>query len=265
MAPEQEAAVAEASEPFVKPIRPVRTFESAIDEIVRGIEQAGLRTGDALPNETKLAKQLGISKPTLRQALRVLERSGLVDVRRGKVGGIFMASDFLPMDEISRSLAIEEDAAVRVLRARRAMEIAVNAEAVYAATDEDFAAIERTIELLHVPKLDSDRILRADGMFHRSVALATHNDTLIEAHSLVHRRQSAIRHEQLGSEAERVERLHSSHFEALVSRDPEAVAVAVDTHLHFLEDMVAEGLSRPWEELFSPGAPFIRASGTDAS
>jgi GntR family transcriptional regulator, transcriptional repressor for pyruvate dehydrogenase complex len=246
--------------PFVKPIRPVRTFETAIDEIVRGIERARLGTGDALPNETQLAEQLGISKPTLRQALRVLERSGLISVRRGKVGGIFMASDFLPLDEISRSLAIEEDAAVRVLRARRAMEMAVSAEAVFAATEEDFAAIERTIELLRVPDLDTDRILRADGMFHRAVARATHNDALFEAHRLVHRRQSAIRHEQLGNEAERVEQLHTRHLEALVSRDPEAVRSAVDAHLHFLEDMVAESVSRPWEDLFSPGAPFIQAA-----
>lgn len=245
--------------PFVEPIRPVRTFETAIDEIVRGIEQARLQTGDALPNETQLAGQLGISKPTLRQALRVLERSGLLIVRRGKVGGIFMASDFLPLDEISRSLAIEEDAAVRVLRARRALELAVNAEAVFAATDEDFAEIERTIDLLRVPKLDSDRILRADAMFHRTVARATHNDALFEAHRLVHRRQSAIRHEQLGNEAVRVEQLHTRHLEALLSRDPQAVHAAVDAHLHFLEDMVAESLDRPWDDLFSPHAPFIRA------
>jgi GntR family transcriptional regulator, transcriptional repressor for pyruvate dehydrogenase complex len=254
-----EAASAERNEPFVQPIKPVRTFETAIDEIVRGIESARLRTGDALPNETQLAEQLGISKPTLRQALRVLERSGLLAVRRGKVGGIFMASDFLPRDEISRSLAIEEDAAVRVLRARRALELAVSAEAVYSATDEDFAAIERTIGLLRVPRLDSERILRADTMFHRAVARATHNDALFEAHALVHRRQSAIRHESLGAEAGRVEELHAQHYEALCSRDPEAVNVAVDAHLHFLEDMVAESVKRPWEELFAPGAPFIHA------
>jgi GntR family transcriptional regulator, transcriptional repressor for pyruvate dehydrogenase complex len=254
-----EAVSAEGNAPFVQPIRPVRTFETAIDEIVRGIETARLRSGDALPNETQLAEQLGISKPTLRQALRVLERSGLLTVRRGKVGGIFMASDFLPLDEISRSLAIEEDAAVRVLRARRAMELAVNAEAVYSATAEDYAAIERTIDLLRVPELDSERILRADAMFHRAVARATHNDALFEAHGLVHRRQSAIRHEQLGSEAVRVEQLHAQHLEALLTRDPAAVERAVDAHLHFLEDMVAESVNRPWEELFSPGAPFIRA------
>jgi GntR family transcriptional repressor for pyruvate dehydrogenase complex len=254
-----EAGTAEGTGTFVQPIRPVRTFETAIDEIIRGIEHARLGKGDALPNESQLAEQLGISKPTLRQALRVLERSGLVTVRRGKVGGIFMASDFLPLDEIERSLAIEEDAAVRVLRARRAMELAVNAEAVYSATAEDFAAIERTIELLRVPELDPERILRADAMFHRAVARASHNDALFEAHGLVHRRQSAIRHERLGAEAGRVVQLHSEHLEALLSRDPNAVATAVDAHLHFLEDMVAESLGRPWKDLFSPGAPFIHA------
>jgi GntR family transcriptional regulator, transcriptional repressor for pyruvate dehydrogenase complex len=259
-----EAAAAGGDARFVQPIRPVRTFETAIDEIIRGIEQASLRKGDALPNETQLAEQLGISKPTLRQALRVLERSGLLAVRRGNVGGIFMASDFLPLDEISRSLAIEEDAAVRVLRARRAIEVVVSAEAVHSATEEDFAAIQHTVDLLRVPALDSERIVRADAMFHRAVARATHNDALNEAHALVHRRQSAIRHEQLGSEAERVVQLHARHLEALVTRDPDAVAEAVDAHLRFLEDMVAESIDRPWDDLFSPGAPFIQAEPNHA-
>ena len=76
--------------PFVSAVRSTRTFESAIDNIIEGIERARLRQGDRLPNESELAKQLGISKPTLRQALRVLERSGLLSVKQGNAGGIFL-------------------------------------------------------------------------------------------------------------------------------------------------------------------------------
>ena len=57
---------------FVEPVRTSRTFEAAIENLLEGIERAHLRTDDRLPTEEQLAAQLGISKPTLRQALRVL-------------------------------------------------------------------------------------------------------------------------------------------------------------------------------------------------
>jgi GntR family transcriptional regulator, transcriptional repressor for pyruvate dehydrogenase complex len=236
---------------FVDPIRPMRTYESAIEEILMGIEQAGLRAGDPLPNETQLSAQLGISKPTLRQALRVLERDGLLDVRRGKVGGIFLATDFLPRDDVTGLPAIEDDAAIDVLRARRAVETAVNMEALYAATDDDFIDIERTIDLLEAPGIDTEQILRADTMFHRAVARATHNAILDEALRTVYRRLVAMRHPMLGSSAARVKTIHQQHLAALRDRDPAALGEALDAHFHFLEDAVADRMGRPWDELFA--------------
>ena len=71
--------------PFAEPIRATRTFEAAIEHIVEGIERNRLRTGDRIPNESELSSLLGISKPTLRQALRVLERSGVIEDRKSVV------------------------------------------------------------------------------------------------------------------------------------------------------------------------------------
>jgi GntR family transcriptional repressor for pyruvate dehydrogenase complex len=243
---------------FVDPLRPVRTFEMAVDEILLGIEQARLRSGEALPTETQLAEQLSISKPTLRQALRVLERSGVIEVRRGKERGIYLATDFLPSDAIADNVVVEEDAAVRVLRARRAVETAVNLEALYTATEDDFAEIERTVELLSRPGIGAEEIVRADTMFHRAVARATHNLVLEETLRLVHRRQSAIRDEQLEGRAMDVHALHTNQLAALRSRDPAQLLAALDVHLHYLEDLVAGNLGRPWEELFAPEAAWVK-------
>src|SRR5687767_15891149 len=133
---------------FVEPVRTSRTFEAAIENILEGIERARLRQDERLPTEQDLAGQLGISKPTLRQALRVLERSGLLRVRAGKGGGIFVASDVVPVDAITHNVPVEPEDAVDVLRARRLPEGAVTIMASKAATEEDYAATERTGELL---------------------------------------------------------------------------------------------------------------------
>lgn len=259
--------MAEDSASFVQPVRPVRTFEAAIDEILLGIERARLSAGDALPNETQLSAQLGIAKPTLRQALRVLERAGLIAVRRGRDGGIFLITPFVPSDStaIEASVIIEEDAAVRLLRARRAIETAVNMEAVHAATEDDFSEIERIVELMRVEEITPDQFLRADTMFHRAVARATHNPVLIEALRLTDRHRAAMRDERLGERIMSVYDLHNNHLAALRSRDPERVLAALDTHLRWLEDTVADNVGRPWAELFAPDAAWIKASAADAS
>src|SRR5437763_1105295 len=83
------------SRPFVESIESMRTFEAAIEHLVEGIERAELRSGARLPTERELAAQLGISIPTLRQALTVLARSGLLGSRQGKGGGWFVTSELV--------------------------------------------------------------------------------------------------------------------------------------------------------------------------
>jgi GntR family transcriptional repressor for pyruvate dehydrogenase complex len=162
----------------VEPVRATRTFEAAIEHLTEAIERAGLRTGDRLPNEGALAEQLGISKPTLRQALRVLELSGLVEVRRGKSGGIFVVTDLVPSVAIFTAVKLEEEAAVDVLRARRVLERAVVHEAMRMATPADLVELERTIELLERHLGERPSVMRADAMFHRALVRSCRNETI---------------------------------------------------------------------------------------
>ena len=84
------------AQPFARPIQTTRTFEAAIDHIIEGIERRRLRAGSPLPKESQLAEQLGISRPTLRQGLHVLQDAGFLRVKPGKGGGIFISSDLVP-------------------------------------------------------------------------------------------------------------------------------------------------------------------------
>jgi GntR family transcriptional repressor for pyruvate dehydrogenase complex len=243
--------------PFVSPVRSTRTFESAIDHIIEGIERARLRQGDRLPNESELAKQLGISKPTLRQALRVLERSGLLTVKQGNAGGIFLASEYMPTEAISSNVATEEHSVLETLRARRVMESAIAYEALVVATDDDLAEIERTVELLLVVGIGSAQLLRADMMFHRAVARAAHNRVLEEGLQVVYRHLAPTRDAYTESveEAALVLEIHRRQLDAMRARDKDLLKGALDHHFHFLEDRLAKSLGRPWAELFAEPRP----------
>ncbi|MBW3604769.1 MAG: GntR family transcriptional regulator [Actinobacteria bacterium] len=91
---------AEATTPAVTPgasldamLRPVRSgnaFEEAIARILQAIKLGAVTTGERLPPERTLAKRLGISRVTLREALRALTDAGLVESRRGRSGGTFI-------------------------------------------------------------------------------------------------------------------------------------------------------------------------------
>jgi GntR family transcriptional repressor for pyruvate dehydrogenase complex len=246
---------------FAEPVRTIRTFETAIENIIAAIERARLRRGDRLPNESDLARQLSISKPTLRQALRVLERSGLLVVKQGKSGGIFLQSDYLPTDAISSSIATEESHVLETLRARRVLESAIAREAMRVATVDDLAEIERTVDLLLVVGIGSAQLQRADMMFHRSVARAAHNRVLEEALQVAYRHLAPIRdtYQESVEEAALVHRIHRRQLDAMVSRDPRVLDKALDFHFHFLEDRFAASLGRPWADLFTARNPKPRA------
>jgi len=236
----------------IEPVRATRTFEAAIEHVTEAIERAGLRRGDRLPSETELAEGLGISKPTLRQALRVLELSGLVTVRRGKGGGIVVASDLVPATALSSAVAMEEHAVVDALRARRVLEHAVAVEALERATAADLAELERTIELLERHLGERSSVMRADAMFHRALVRACHNATIQVAMRGLARALAPIRDAYSGGLERDRDTLdvHRRQLEAMRRRDRAALEPVLDEHLRMLEDAFAEAIGRDRSELF---------------
>jgi GntR family transcriptional repressor for pyruvate dehydrogenase complex len=241
-----------ASTSFVEPIQTSRTFEAAIENILEGIERARLRTDDRLPTEEDLSRQLGISKPTLRQALRVLERSGLLRVRPGKGGGIFMASDVVPVAAITHNVEIEADDAIDVLRGRRVLESAITVLAAQVATEEDFAGIERTIELLRRNLGDRPRVMGANAMYHRAVIRACRNMTLQASMRNIEGDLAPIRDTYTGGlerDEETVD-VHQRQLDAMRARDLTQLGLVMDEHFRMLEEGFAEALHRRWRDLF---------------
>lgn len=240
----------------IEPVRATRTFEAAIEHLTEAVERAGLRTGDRLPNEGALAEQLGISKPTLRQALRVLELSGLVEVRRGKSGGIFVVTDLVPAVAIFTAVKLEERAAVDVLRARRVLERAVVHEAVRAATAADFAELERTVDLLERHLGARPSVMRADAMFHRALVRSCRNETIQTAMRGVARGLAPIRDAQPGGltfDSKTLD-VHRRQLAAMRRRDDEALEAVLDEHFRMLEAQFAKAIGRRWSELFGAKA-----------
>ena len=85
-------------------VRQVRAFESVIKQMEAAILQGSLCVGDRLPSERELQALMDVSRNTLRESLRVLEQKGLVEIRKGHRGGIFVKQ--INADSMSESLGL---------------------------------------------------------------------------------------------------------------------------------------------------------------
>jgi DNA-binding FadR family transcriptional regulator len=85
-------------------VRQVRAFESIIQQVEAAILQGNLTAGDRLPPERELQEMLEVSRNTLRESLRVLEQKGLIEIRQGNRGGIFVKE--LNADSMAESLGL---------------------------------------------------------------------------------------------------------------------------------------------------------------
>jgi len=196
----------------------------------------------------------------------VLERSGLLRVRAGKGGGIFMASDVVPVDAISDNVAVEAEDAVDVLRGRRVLEGAATVMASRVATEEDYAGIERTNELMRRNLGDRPRVMGANAMFHRAVIRACHNRTLQGALRNIEGELAPIRDSYQGGRKNDEETLaiHERQVDAMRRQDIGALATVLNEHFRLLEEEFASALHRKWEGLFGEVSDQTRRLGTPA-
>ena len=181
------------------PVRTRRTFEEAAEQIADKVRSGELRVGDKLPAERDLATQMEISRPTLREAVKVLVEAELLEVRRGPGGGMFVATDVVPVDLVRRVTELRLGEAAAVLEARRLIEPQVARLAHERASEEDLAPLERTIDLMrgivargYRPE-DEERFLQLDVQFHLALARAAGNDTLETLLRIVFRQLEILR------------------------------------------------------------------------
>jgi len=241
------------AERFVDPIRAARAYELAVEHTIDGIERERLRHGDRLPNEDALAAELGVSRPTVRQALRVLQEAGVLAVRRGGGGGIYLASDLIPAYGIS-SHVLEDESLVDVVTARRVIEGAITERATVVGTDADLDEVARTVDLLREHVGAHEEAGRADAMFHRAVVRAARSRTLERSMREVERLLAPVRraYPPSAAEHERTLDVHRRQLAAMRARDLPAVRAVLDEHFRILEETVAARRGHTWEELFAP-------------
>lgn len=216
--------------PALRPLHRRPLYEAIAERLLSHIVQSDLSPGDKLPGERDLARRLGVSRTSVRQAIVALQTQGILDVRHG--GGTFLRH-LDPDSDAVRQVEQRQRRLPEVLEARRALEIPIAALAAERRTDKDLAAIRRGLEVMRSEVAAGDVGMRGDGEFHAAVTRAAHNALLEELMASLHDGIVETRSESLSQPGRppRSLRDHEAIAAAIVAGDPGAAADAMRAHL----------------------------------
>ena len=153
-----------------------RLAESIADRILQMItEERRFSAGDKLPNENDLSQELGVSRATLREAVRILSTGGVLEIRRGC--GTYVLDQTSSADYGALQRAAQATANIRDLFEMR---LIFEPESAYfaakRATDEELSEILRYGEAVEAKILSGEDRTQEEQRFHESIAKATHNE-----------------------------------------------------------------------------------------
>ncbi|RSN64342.1 FadR/GntR family transcriptional regulator [Actinomadura sp. WAC 06369] len=229
-------------------VRPPKTGELVARRLRRRIVEGSLKDGDYLPNEASLMEHFGVSRPTLREAFRVLESEGLIEVRRGSRTG---ARVTVPGPEVvarPAGLLLRLGGATLgdVYQARGAIEPAAARLLALSGDEERYAALAAELEPARASVSDYERFAVDSACFHLRLVELSGNRTLALMAGMVHeiilrQTQRSVRaHEAGGRHGDYARALRA--YEKLValvrSGDGPAAERFWSRHLRIADDLV---------------------------
>jgi DNA-binding FadR family transcriptional regulator len=218
------------------PISTGRVSEEIVDQIKSAIGEGRLRPGDRLPPERELTSRFGVSRMSVRDALRVLEASGLIDVRVGARGGAYVRApgSGLVGEGIANMLMMSSLSAEEVTEARRILELGIVPLVVERATDADLEGLTAICRESEEAFRAGEYRMELSALFHVAFARASHNgavELLVESFrgplllSLERAKQAAPTMGKSGV------REHVELVRAVGQRDATAAQVIMSRHL----------------------------------
>ncbi|MFF2371398.1 FadR/GntR family transcriptional regulator [Agromyces sp. NPDC058110] len=234
-----------------EPVQRIRTYEQVMAQIEERILDGRLKAGDHLPSERELAVSLGVSRPSLRESLRVLEALGVVEIRRGggPDGGAVLLST--PGDGMVNLLKLQIALAHfswnDVLETRLALEAWSVEEAAYRSQDDDHRELRAILDRMDAPDIDSAEFNRLDAAFHLRIAEATGN--ALTAHFMgslrtaIHRQMVQVYAELVDwrETARTVRAEHRQILDDIVAGDGAAAVEHVRRHITDFYQITAHG------------------------
>ena len=214
-----------------------KASHQVLAQLKEGISNGTFRVGEKLPSENLLAEAFGVSRVPVREALGILEVSGIISSRQGgghRVEQHSLLSKYQPLVlEIADPGEVEA-----LLEMREVIEQQAASMAAERHTEQELRAIELALNDFKRCTLDEGLIgHREDYLFHRAIMQASHNPFFVQILDNMHELYLGVLvyslSKNLGRQAERQRVIdeHQRVFMAIKARDPAAATAAMQSHL----------------------------------
>lgn len=216
-------------------IEPKRLYRQIADQLRALVEAGEFARGSRLPAERELAQQLGVSRPSVREALIALEVEGLVEVRMGS--GIYVRESLA-----TRPAPVTAEPPLETIRAREVIECELAARAAQRMKAAHVRGLRDAIRVMSA-EADAGRLpTQGDRLFHLRIVEAEGNPVLTRIVTELYDERHNPLFQQLGSHFENVEswRLaiaeHQAVVDAIAQHDADAARAAMSRHLRLSHD-----------------------------
>jgi DNA-binding FadR family transcriptional regulator len=215
---------------------PQRLYRQIAEQLRSAVLAGEFTVGDRLPAERDLSRQLGVSRPSLREALIALEVEGMIEVRTGS--GIYVLSKTRRRARRAATASRPEWGPLQLMRARELVEGEVAALAARHAKKADMTAIGNALTQMQEELEAGREPRRGDEVFHNAIAQACGNEVLRDTVQGYWRARYTPMSERLGDHFETrpswlvAIREHTEVLNAIRARDADAARLAMQRHLH---------------------------------
>jgi DNA-binding FadR family transcriptional regulator len=175
-----QLTVASHETAWQEPIASRRLSDDVIDRLVTALALGLYVPTQQLPSERDLSAMFGVSRTSVRDALKQLTDRGYLEVRRGRAGGYFVRIGWAPQsaDHVRRQIIAKWDEFEHIFDARKLLEPLIARTACERWSAADLPAIEDALQA-YLDASDRDASRRADYALHLAIARATHNPILV--------------------------------------------------------------------------------------
>ena len=220
------------------PVRRTKVYEEVAARLRRLIADGRLKPGDKLPPERELASALGVSRTSVRDAIRTLQATGLLEPRQGEGTVIRELSTDTVVGPIASALLTRRDLLVDLMAVRKMIEPAMAREAARHARPDEIRQMEAILSR-QAARLEAGGLaIEEDSAFHDMIARASRNQVVPKVLDALMDllREGRERSLQGRGRPQRSLRGHRQILEAIRQRDAALAARAMLNHLEQIEE-----------------------------
>lgn len=219
-----------------------KVYQAVAKQLERHITE-DLKPGDLLPPERQLVQMLGVSRGSVRDAIRSLELMGLLEPRQG-VGTVVRSRGASAANPLARALREKQKQVAELIDVRKMIEPHLAARAAVHATRDEFADMEEILDRQEEKVLRGELAVEEDTEFHYSIALASNNSAILKVVDVLMDLLRDTRERSLQGEHRQEKSLagHRRILSALKQRNTAAAEVAMRQHLQEIENIALKHL-----------------------